>query len=140
MNTDRIKELEKLVADLGNLKGEFGDVALGDWCNGLICLSAALYHEAHELSRKAHTFPRKAVKELVAALCLLASVGLAQTITSGPHYCSPDGLTTWTGYVEGDASGVWMYRVQGGVTNRTWYVWSATNSTSTAVQVWPECP
>jgi hypothetical protein len=135
-----IAELQGIVTKLGGHKGDFTDKAMDNWCNGLICLSAALYHEAHELSRKAHTFPRKAVKELVAALCLLASVGLAQTVTSGPRYCSPDGLTTWTGYVDGDASGVWMYRAQDGVTNRTWYVWATTNSTSTAVQVWPECP
>jgi len=139
MTKELIAELQGIVTKLGDYKGDFMDKSIDNWLNGLICLSAALYHEAHEASRKAHTFPHKA-KELVAALCLVASVGLAQIVTDGPHYCSPDGLTTWTGYVEGDTAGVWMYRAQDGVTNRTWYVWSATNSTSTAAQVWPECP
>ena len=130
MNTDRIKELEKLVADLGNLKGEFGDVALGDWCNGLICLSAALYHEAHELSRKAHTFPRKAIKELVAACFLLMSVvpyAMQAATNETPRVCWIDPQlgstnTSWQEIVDGISTGMVLSIIRQGTTNKTWWV------------------
>ena len=149
MTKELIEELQGIVTKLGGYKGDFTDKAMDNWCNGLVCLSAALYHEAHELSRKAHTFPRKVVKELVAACFLLMSVvpyAMQAATNETQHLCwvEQPGMTNvmWNEVVDGVTTGFVICGVRQGVTNKTWWVinYETNNIPTNAVSVIVDCP
>ena len=129
MTKELIAELEGIVTKLGGYKGDFTDKAIDDWCNGLVCLSAALYHETHELSRKAHTFPHK-LKELIAVgLLMLASlIAPMQAATNEtPRICWIDPQlgstnTSWQEIVDGVSTGMVLCIIRLNTTNKTWWV------------------